>query len=116
VVAFACFMGLTVRGQDFAGGHIRGCLNVPSENFYQDEDVDAFIKEHLKDKTLVVVHCMLSRQRGPFCARRWFQPAPNISLHAFQPSTTTMVWAASALCHGKFAKAPQHTDVGTTTV
>ncbi|CAL8464790.1 g4325 [Coccomyxa elongata] len=62
---------LDVRDEDFRGGHIRGCLNVWSENFYEDEDVDALIQKHgLTQYKQVIVTCFMSQQRGPFCAKR----------------------------------------------
>lgn len=62
---------LDVRDEDFRGGHIRGCLNIWSENFYEDEDVDALIQKHgLTRYKQVVVTCFMSQQRGPFCAKR----------------------------------------------
>jgi len=52
--------------QDFAGGHIAGAVNAPSEFFR--EELDALIAEQVQGKHKVVVHCMLSQQRGPRCA------------------------------------------------
>ena len=65
------WMVLDVRDYDFAGGHIRGCLNRPASEFERDADVDAFIERELKpDVQTVVVHCALSQVRGPYCANR----------------------------------------------
>ncbi|EIE22872.1 Rhodanese-like protein [Coccomyxa subellipsoidea C-169] len=62
---------LDVRDEDFQGGHIRGCLNIWSEEFYDDENVDAVIQKHgLLRYRQVVVTCFMSQQRGPFCAKR----------------------------------------------
>ncbi|BDA50392.1 probable dual specificity phosphatase ibp1 [Coccomyxa sp. Obi] len=62
---------LDVRDEDFRGGHVRGCLNIWSENFYEDDDVDALIQKHgLLRYKQVVVTCFMSQQRGPFCAKR----------------------------------------------
>ncbi|KAK2079244.1 hypothetical protein QBZ16_002935 [Prototheca wickerhamii] len=64
-------MVLDVRDYDFAGGHIRGCLNRPASEFERDADVDAFIERELKPGVqTVVVHCALSQVRGPYCANR----------------------------------------------
>ena len=63
---------LDVRDEDFQGGHIRGCLNIWSEEFYDDENVDAVIQKHgLLRYRQVVVTCFMSQQRGPFCAKRY---------------------------------------------
>lgn len=62
---------LDVRDDDFPGGHIKGCVNIPSYAFRSLEEIDAFIQERLPDSVdTVVVHCYLSQQRGPLCARR----------------------------------------------
>ncbi|DBA02876.1 TPA: hypothetical protein N0F65_005903 [Lagenidium giganteum] len=61
---------IDVRDDDFAGGHIRGAVNLPQRNFEEDDDVDKLV-ETFKDKPVVVFHCMMSQVRGPFCARRF---------------------------------------------
>jgi rhodanese-related sulfurtransferase len=62
-----------VREDDFAGGHITGCIHFPVDRWGSDYELDAFIEDQLcsrSDLETVVVHCYLSQQRGPFCARR----------------------------------------------
>ena len=62
---------LDVRDEDFRGGHIAGCLNIWSDQFHKDDSVDAVIRKHsLAGYRRIVVTCMMSQQRGPFCARR----------------------------------------------
>ncbi|TYZ62526.1 hypothetical protein PybrP1_012708 [[Pythium] brassicae (nom. inval.)] len=61
---------IDVRDEDFAGGHIRSAVNLPEENFVEDDDVDAIVRRH-KDEELIVFHCMFSQVRGPSCARRF---------------------------------------------
>eukprot|EP00803_Ostreobium_quekettii_P007139 evm.model.scf_1866.4 EVM.evm.TU.scf_1866.4 scf_1866:25197-26091(-) len=61
---------LDVRDDDFVGGHIKGCVNLTSDHFDDDAEVDAIIKEHCVNKDRVVVHCMMSQRRGPACAAR----------------------------------------------
>ncbi|KAK9917490.1 hypothetical protein WJX75_004973 [Coccomyxa subellipsoidea] len=62
---------LDVRDEDFQGGHIRGCLNIWSEEFYEDENIDSLIQKFgLLRYRQVVVTCFMSQQRGPFCAKR----------------------------------------------
>lgn len=64
-------MILDVRDEDFAGGHIKGCKNVPSYELSSEDELDKFITTHLSDGIdTVIVHCYLSQQRGPTCARR----------------------------------------------
>jgi len=48
---------IDVRGSDFAGGHIRGAVNIPQPQFANDENVDQLI-EQFKDKQVLVFHCM----------------------------------------------------------
>lgn len=63
---------LDVRDEDFGDyGHIRGCVNVPSYQLTTQEELDSFIHRHLTQPVdTVIVHCYLSQQRGPSCARR----------------------------------------------
>lgn len=64
---------LDVRDEDFAGGHVRGCVNIPCIDFRGDT-LDEFIHKHLHDGVeMCVVHCFLSQQRGPTCAQRLAQ-------------------------------------------
>ena len=51
-----------VRDSDYIGGHIRGCVNVPSPSL--DWKMPELVRQ-LKDKETVVFHCALSQQRGP---------------------------------------------------
>lgn len=53
--------------QDFEGGHIKGAINLDSYQFSDDAAVDDLIDNKLANKSRVVVHCMLSQQRGPRC-------------------------------------------------
>lgn len=61
---------IDVRGDDFAGGHIRSAVNVPENDFQDDDDVDALVEKY-KDQERIVFHCMMSQVRGPACARRF---------------------------------------------
>ena len=57
-----------VRDDDYVGGHIKGCQNVPSSSLdYRTPD----LTRTLKGKGKVVFHCTLSQQRGPSAARRY---------------------------------------------
>ncbi|PWO01443.1 Rhodanese-like protein [Tilletiopsis washingtonensis] len=57
-----------VRDADFAGGHIVGARNVPSEEFH--ERVEGLVQS-LAQQPTVVFHCSLSQQRGPAAARAY---------------------------------------------
>uniref|UniRef100_K3WPS9 protein-tyrosine-phosphatase n=1 Tax=Globisporangium ultimum (strain ATCC 200006 / CBS 805.95 / DAOM BR144) TaxID=431595 RepID=K3WPS9_GLOUD len=61
---------IDVRDTDFVGGHIRSAVNLPEENFIEDDDVDALVEKY-KDEDTIVFHCMMSQIRGPSCARRF---------------------------------------------
>lgn len=79
------------RKQDFQGGHIRGAINQPSESFYNDADVDAFIEQHLTPNVeKVVVHCQLSQQRGPRAAARLVQRLQQGATSTSQPDIAVM--------------------------
>ncbi|KAI8467529.1 MAG: Rhodanese-like protein [Monoraphidium minutum] len=59
-----------VRDDDFGDGHIPGALNWVVDNFNDTDGIDELVDKHLDGKERVVVHCMLSQQRGPYAARR----------------------------------------------
>lgn len=56
--------------QEFPYGHIRGATNIVVDTFRDDGEVDKLIDGPLGSKEVVVVHCQLSQQRGPFAAAR----------------------------------------------
>ncbi|KAI3438447.1 hypothetical protein D9Q98_000877 [Chlorella vulgaris] len=58
-----------VRDSDFAGGHIRGALNITTDGFSSDQRIEEVV-QRCQGMETVVVHCYLSQQRGPFCAQR----------------------------------------------
>ncbi len=64
-----------VRDEDFFD-YVPGAVNVPSEQWDDPTTVEA-IYTHCKCKgvTRVVFHCMKSQQRGPFCARLFYDHA-----------------------------------------
>lgn len=79
---------LHLPGQDFVGGHIKGAINIPAEEFANDAAVDDLIDVQLAGKSRVVLHCMLSQQRGPRCAARLAQRLQDRGLT--QPSVLVM--------------------------
>ncbi|KAK1972313.1 Rhodanese-like protein [Colletotrichum sublineola] len=59
-----------VRDDDYIGGHIKGCINIPSRNF---EAMMPTLVRRLEGKKTVVFHCALSQQRGPSAALRYLR-------------------------------------------
>jgi len=59
-----------VRDSDHIGGHIRGSTWVPSSEL--DYKTPELVRQ-LKDKEVVVFHCVLSQQRGPSAALRYLR-------------------------------------------
>lgn len=64
-----------VRDDDFAGGHIRGCINIPCWELVgrgSRNTMDCFIQTYCQSgaKDTLIFHCYLSQQRGPLAARR----------------------------------------------
>lgn len=59
-----------VRDDDFADGHIPGAVNWTVDRFEDSAEIDELVETHLDGKERVVLHCMLSQQRGPHAARR----------------------------------------------
>ena len=64
-----------VRDSDYIGGHIRGCINVPSPSL--DWKIPELVRQ-LKDKEIVVFHCALSQQRGPNAALSYLREKERI--------------------------------------
>mmetsp|Transcript_5540 Transcript_5540/g.9656 ORF Transcript_5540/g.9656 Transcript_5540/m.9656 type:complete len:129 (-) Transcript_5540:16-402(-) len=62
---------IDVRDEDYEGGHIPGCRNVPAFEF--ERRVEGLAKEFAGTEKLLVFHCWLSQQRGPTCARRMLE-------------------------------------------
>ncbi|KAF2164357.1 hypothetical protein M409DRAFT_25236 [Zasmidium cellare ATCC 36951] len=61
---------IDVRDNDFIGGHIIGCQNVPTNT--HDYKMPELVRT-LKDKDTVVFHCVLSQQRGPASALKYLR-------------------------------------------
>ena len=70
---------MDMRGDDYIGGHIKGCINIPYAEFrrYDSQtgdytNIHNFIKKSIIDKNTnnvnVVFHCAMSQQRGPSAA------------------------------------------------
>lgn len=59
-----------VRDSDHVGGHIRGSTWVPSSEL--DYRTPELVRT-LRDKEVVVFHCVLSQQRGPSAALRYLR-------------------------------------------
>ncbi len=62
-----------VRDGDFAGGHIKGCTNIPSLQINDEyRAIDKLIDQYkAAPATTFVFHCMKSQQRGPAAAQRF---------------------------------------------
>lgn len=57
-----------LRDNDFVGGHIPGCVNLPSRSFVRS--LDQAIGT-LSSAPLVVFHCLISMHRAPMCAKMY---------------------------------------------
>lgn len=53
---------------DFVSGHIHGAANCPSSSMKDPEFAQKVFESHL-DRKAFVVHCGMSKHRGPTCAR-----------------------------------------------
>eukprot|EP00929_Paragymnodinium_shiwhaense_P008875 TRINITY_DN112855_c0_g1_i1.p1 TRINITY_DN112855_c0_g1~~TRINITY_DN112855_c0_g1_i1.p1 ORF type:complete len:151 (-),score=30.42 TRINITY_DN112855_c0_g1_i1:343-795(-) len=60
---------IDVRDDDFDGGHIPGCRNIPSAVFQQH--MGYLAQEFAESGKVLIFHCMFSQSRGPTCARRF---------------------------------------------
>ncbi|KAK5163907.1 Cdc25 phosphatase Ibp1 [Saxophila tyrrhenica] len=61
---------IDVRDSDYIGGHIKGCMNVPTNT--HDYRMPELIRT-LRDQDKIVFHCSLSQQRGPGSALRYLR-------------------------------------------
>lgn len=63
------FAVIDVRDEDeYASGHIVGSKHMCSEKWYDTEFVEQVLLTHRNTKK-IIVHCLMSQQRGPKCAR-----------------------------------------------
>jgi rhodanese-related sulfurtransferase len=69
------YVVVDVRDDDYAGGNIVGCVNLPSRDFLNT--VDQLAKE-TKDVPIVIFHCALSQMRGPKAARVYLETRQNV--------------------------------------
>jgi hypothetical protein len=53
-------------------GHIPNAINVPSEQWDNQELIDELIRSHALTGT-VVFHCRMSQVRGPSCATKYLE-------------------------------------------
>lgn len=79
LVAGKDYLIIDVRQADYAGGHIKGCRNIPIEKFL--DDMDHHI-DTLHQIPTLYFHCMLSQVRGPKAAQRYY----GALLHMQSPS------------------------------
>ena len=61
---------IDVRDNDYIGGHIKGCQNVPTDT--NDFKMPELVRT-LRDQDMIVFHCVLSQQRGPGSALRYLR-------------------------------------------
>eukprot|EP01135_Chromosphaera_perkinsii_P012254 Nk52_evm25s2622 gene=Nk52_evmTU25s2622 len=59
---------IDVRERDYAGGHIRGAVNLPAGRFGDSIEEHLTRFGHVKN---LVFHCMMSQIRGPSCAKHF---------------------------------------------
>lgn len=79
-----------------------------AEYFAEDAAVDQLIDTALAGKTCVVVHCMLSQQRGPRCAARLAQRLQDRGMQ--QPSVLVMSggWSKFSRLYGDNPELVEH--------
>ena len=77
-----------VRDGDYAGGHIKGCINVPSSVFNDGwRAADGLLNKFksVPEPQTFVFHCMKSQVRGPSCAQRFVERINAQGLPAGMP-------------------------------
>jgi rhodanese-related sulfurtransferase len=55
------YLVVDVRGDDYAGGNIKNCLNQPSGDYFKS-NINVLV-DQTKDVPLIIFHCALSQQR-----------------------------------------------------
>ncbi|KXH52225.1 hypothetical protein CSIM01_12235 [Colletotrichum simmondsii] len=75
-----------VRDDDYLGGHIKGCINMPSRSL--DATMPTLMRR-LEGKKTVVFHCALSQQRGPSAALRYLRERDQNLASTTTTTTTT---------------------------
>jgi Cdc25 family phosphatase len=96
--------GLTVvdvRDDDFIGGHIVGCKNVPTST--HDHAMPELVRT-LKDQDTVVFHCALSQQRGPASALRYLREKERLAGSGSQGAKAEEQEATQSKSEGKEAE------------
>lgn len=85
------FQVVDVRGSDFIGGHIVGCLHYPYRSLSQDQEYIQDLKNtlnksriHDDDIVYVVFHCAQSQQRGPSAAMKLLRHLTNEEMKHFK--------------------------------
>jgi len=71
-----------VRDDDYAGGHIKNAINLPSRDFQMG--VYNLVQKHA-DVKVVIFHCALSQIRGPKAARIYDETRNSIGLALDKP-------------------------------
>ena len=66
---------IDVRDSDYIGGHIATSTHVPSSTL--DYNIPSLVRQ-LREKDVVVFHCMLSQQRGPGAALRYVRERERV--------------------------------------
>jgi rhodanese-related sulfurtransferase len=61
---------IDVRTDDFQGGNIKGCINIPCSRFEYDMET---IYDQLKHIPQLYFHCQLSQVRGPASAQKYLR-------------------------------------------
>jgi len=100
----ASLVVVDVRDDDFAGGHVRGAINIPStSSLWQPEqkaELLARINSSRSDSSVpvqrVVFHCAKSQVRGPSCARLFASALEEAASTTTTEAASTTSEAAAA--------------------
>ena len=67
---------IDVRDEDYIGGHIIGCQNVPVDT--HEYRMPELVRT-LQDQNTIVFHCSFSQERGPASALRYLRERERMS-------------------------------------
>mmetsp|Transcript_66132 Transcript_66132/g.123395 ORF Transcript_66132/g.123395 Transcript_66132/m.123395 type:complete len:232 (-) Transcript_66132:106-801(-) len=71
---------IDLRSYDYAGGHVRGSIQVPHGHIWNQSQLDQVIAR-LSGAQKVVFHCMISMHRAPQCAKIYKQRLMQMGRH-----------------------------------
>jgi len=87
---------IDVRDEDFKGGNIPHCLNIPAHEFLKHVDK---LVDQLSNQHTIIFHCYKSQVRGPTCAKQFIQALAKRYNKQIDNSTLQQVYCPNTTIH-----------------